>query len=231
MPLTAVILAGGLGTRIQGVLPDTPKALALINGQPFITILLNQLLDAGVSKVVLCTGHLGEQIEQRLGARFEAMSITYSIEREILGTAGALRNALPKLTSEKVLVMNGDSCVNVMLKPFIDRYATQEDRGAIFLTWVDDCSRFGTVETDEDDNLLVFREKDGHSRPGWINAGVYILPTSWISRIPTGVPVSLEREVLPVWSRSGIGAFKCKAGFIDIGTPESLEQAGSFFAD
>ena len=107
--VTAAILAGGLGTRLRSVVKDRPKVLAEIRGVPFLTYLLDQLAAAGVRDVVLCTGYMGEQVRSAFGDSYGGMCLSYSQESSPLGTAGALRLALPLFKSSSVLVMNGDS--------------------------------------------------------------------------------------------------------------------------
>jgi NDP-sugar pyrophosphorylase family protein len=107
--VTAVILAGGLGTRLRSVVADRPKVLADVCGRPFITYLLDVLAQSGISDVVLATGHMAEQIEDCLGDSYKGMQLFYSPEKKRLGTGGAVRLALRHVSNELVLVMNGDS--------------------------------------------------------------------------------------------------------------------------
>src|SRR3989344_3076938 len=111
--ITVAILAGGLGTRLDSVLPDQQKVLAPVNNHFFLQYLLNQLNEAGFKKVVLCTGYLGDQVERSLGKKYKNINLAYSRENTPLGTGGALRLALPKLKSETILMMSGDSFCNV----------------------------------------------------------------------------------------------------------------------
>src|SRR5439155_10529669 len=107
--LTAAILAGGLGTRLWTVVHNQPKVLAKVHGRPYLTYLLDQLAPCGIGEVVLLTGYLAAQVQQTLGERYAGLQLTYSAEPAPLGTAGALGNALPHLTSPTILLMNGDS--------------------------------------------------------------------------------------------------------------------------
>src|ERR671910_3457055 len=122
--LSVAVLAGGLGTRLRPVVSDRPKALAEIHGRPFLAYLLDQLSTAGCSRVVLCTGHLGEQIERAFDKRYRNLQISYSRETRPLGTGGALRLALPDLLSDPVLVMNGDSFCATDLTSVRDWHST-----------------------------------------------------------------------------------------------------------
>src|SRR5689334_3321740 len=106
---TAAILVGGLGTRLRSLIADRPKPLAEVHGRPFLIYLLDQLAAAGLHEIVLCSGYRAEQIEAALGDHYKALNLHYSQETELLGTAGALRLALPLLKSNTVVVLNGDS--------------------------------------------------------------------------------------------------------------------------
>src|SRR3990172_7033508 len=107
--LTAVILTGGFGTRLRATVPECPKVLAPVRGRPFLTYLLDHLLDAEMSRVVLYTGYMGEHVRRVMGEQYGNIQLIYSQESSPLGTAGALRFAFPLLKSDPVLVMNGDS--------------------------------------------------------------------------------------------------------------------------
>ena len=227
---TALILAGGLGTRLRPVVSDQPKVLAPVAGRPFLTYLLDQLAEAGCTRVVLCTGHLGEQIRQRLGGEYRGLHLHYSRESSPLGTGGALRLAQPLITSGTVLVMNGDSYCDADLAELWARHQERHASASILVRWVADARHFGRVRLDDAGVIRSFDEKRGPDGGGWINAGVYLLGLDLIRTIPTGVALSLEREVLPVWVEAGL-VHGCpgEGAFLDIGTPESYRDAQSFF--
>jgi len=231
--ITGVILAGGLGTRLRSVLPDTPKVLAEVHGRPFLVYLLDQMMEAGIRRFLLCTGHLGDAIHAVLGDSYRGCPLLYSREETPLGTAGALRHAIPQdpadLPSDLWLVVNGDSFVATTLKPFLEWQQAHRHAASLLLAWVEDSSRFGTVDAAADGRILGFREKRGLAEPAWINAGVYLLPRRLLQEMPEKTPLSLEREVMPGWVENELWGFAVKAPFIDIGTPESLQEAASFF--
>ena len=227
--ITGVILAGGLGTRLRSVLPDTPKVLAEVHGRPFLVYLLDQMMEAGIRRFLLCTGHLGEAIHAVLGDSYRGCPLLYSREKAPLGTAGALRQAIAQDPTDFWMVVNGDSFVATPLKPFLEWHQTHRHAASLLLAWVEDSSRFGTVDAASDGRVLGFREKRGVAEPAWINAGVYLLPRRLLQEMPTRAPLSLEREVMPEWVENELWGFAVKAPFIDIGTPESLQEAASFF--
>ena len=228
--VTAAILGGGLGTRLRSVVPDRPKVIAEINNKPFLAYLLEQLANAGVKKVVICIGYLGEQIKTTFGDSYNSLELIYSQEQSQLGTAGALRLALPLLESDSVLVLNGDSYCDTNLNDFWSRHLTKEAEASLLLTQVSDTKRYGRVEVKEEGQLLSFAEKVESSGPGWINAGIYLFKRHLLQKIPENKPVSLERELFPKWLGSSFyGYCSPSARFLDIGTPESYSSAVDFF--
>ena len=227
LPTTAAILAGGLGTRLRPVVADRPKALARVAERPFVAFLLDQLEAAGVRDVVLLTGHRAEQVRDELGDRHGSMRLRYSPEREPLGTAGAVRLALPMIDSESLLLLNGDSFCEADLDA-IGRFHAPETCSLV-LAQVEDSERYGQVEADEEGTIHGFREKGTSLGPAWINAGVYLLSRSIVKMIPPNRAVSLEREVFPRLVREGLlRGFRQEGPFIDIGTPDSYARAEAF---
>jgi D-glycero-alpha-D-manno-heptose 1-phosphate guanylyltransferase len=226
--VTAAILVGGLGTRLRPVIADRPKALAPIDGRPFLTHVLDQIEAAGIRRVVLCTGYLADQVPAALGTRYGGLSLEYSPEPIPLGTGGGLRLAAPRLDTERVLVMNGDSYCDVNLTDFARALATAP--AAMVLAQVLDTARYGRVRLDHQGHVTAFLEKDGLSRPGRINAGIYLLQRHLLDTIPRVGAVSLEREVFPKWVAAGaLRGYRCNGAFLDIGTPESYAAATAFF--
>jgi phosphoheptose isomerase len=227
--VTGVVLAGGFGTRLRPVLSDRPKVLAEVNGRPFLFILLDQLAGAGVHRIVLCTGHLGDQVRAAVGDSYRGLPILYSHEDSPLGTGGAVRQAFDNYPDDVFLAVNGDSYVAADLAAFRRSHEASGKPGSLLLTWVDDCARFGTVETAEDGRIQQFAEKRGIAEPGWINAGIYMVSHALLESMPARAPLSIERDVFPCWLQRGLGSYRVHARFIDIGTPESLASAALFF--
>jgi NDP-sugar pyrophosphorylase family protein len=223
--ITAVILAGGLGTRLRPVIGDRPKVLAEVGGRPFIAYLLDQLAAVRVRKVVLCTGFMSQQVKGALGENFGSMSLCYSEEPIALGTAGALRLALPLLKSDVVLVMNGDSFCETNLKAFYLVHRLREAKATILVREVPDTSRFGWIEIENDGRISGFIEKHKTNGPGWINAGIYLIHRPLLETISPDRMVSLEKDIFPSWIGKGLYGFRCQGQFLDIGTPESYLAA------
>lgn len=227
--VTAVILAGGLGTRLSGVLDDRPKVLAPVDGAPFVFHLLAQLATAGLKHVVLSTGHRAEQVRDAVGRSYGPLTIEYSHEPSPAGTGGAIRRALPLLCSTAVFVLNGDSYCELDLKHLWLWHHQRSAHGTLSLTRVDDARRFGTVETGAYGRIEHFAEKAPQPGPGVVNAGVYLLRRSLIADVPAALPFSLERDLLPRWLAAGLYGYARTERFIDIGTPDSLASARGFF--
>jgi len=227
--VTALILAGGLGTRLQSVLADQPKVLAPVAGRPFLSYLMDQLISAGFRQVILCTGYKGEQIRAAFGDQYKGLDIRYSQEPEPLGTGGALRFGLPLISTESVLATNGDSYAKCNLTDYLAWHFGNDLQASLLLTYLSDTSRYGRVEVDEEGRIKKFVEKGPGHGSGWGNAGVYIFKRGLLESIPFGQPFSLEREFFPSLISKGLYGFRSEGAFIDIGTPESYALAQEFF--
>jgi NDP-sugar pyrophosphorylase family protein len=231
LSVNAAILAGGLGMRLRPALKDCPKVLARVGERPFISILLAKLAAAGVETTVLLAGYRAAQLRRTVGANYGGMELAYSVEASPLGTAGALRQALPKLETETLLLLNGDSFCDVDLSSLVAEHRRRQAELTLTLTHVADASRFGEVKVAPDGKVIHFGEKQARGgEPGLINAGVYVLARSLIADIPAGQACSLERDMLPIWIRGRrLQGFKGARRFLDIGTPSSYAGAAAFF--
>ncbi|MDB4805124.1 nucleotidyltransferase family protein [bacterium] len=228
--VTAVILAGGLGSRLRSAVSDRPKVLAEVNGRPYLKHLFDQLIDADIEHAVLCTGHLADMVKKACGSTYGPMKLSYSQEFTQMGTGGALRLATPHIRSDTVLVMNGDSYCTAKIKDFKESHDDQGISASILLTEVEDTSRYGRVQFNDQSRVIRFDEKGTHSGHGWINAGIYLIQAGKLESIPEGRTVSLEHEIFPSWVEHGIYGYCSNNRFLDIGTPESYAEAESFFS-
>lgn len=229
--ITAAILVGGRGTRLRSRVPDRPKALAPVRNRPYLCYLLDFLSRAGIRNVILLTGYLAEQIESTFGQRYGPLNLSYSVEPTALGTGGAVRLALPKMSSSTLLVLNGDSYWDASLEDFWHFHRMHRSEVTLGLAWVDDASRFGRVHL-EANRIARFTEKEDRQISGWINAGCYLLCRKRLEAIPPECPVSLEHDIFPRWVEEGCClGFRSSGAFLDIGTPESYTRAARFFAD
>ncbi len=217
---TCVILAGGLGTRLKSVVADLPKCLAPVGSRPFLELQIEALGHAGVNDVVLSLGHLADLVIAAVGTQLAGASIRHVVERELLGTGGAIAYVLDTLGLDEVLVANGDTYLDgdlaAMLEP-LDRQAGELFRMAV--VEVPDRTRFGGVQFDADGRVTGFLEK-GQTGSGYINAGLYRLCRDALPRGRSGA-YSLESDVLPALVRSGVvRACIVDGDFIDIGVPD-----------
>lgn len=229
--ITCAILSGGFGTRLKSILSEVPKVMAPVLNRPFITYLLDQLLHAGFRKVVLCVGYKADLIQETFGKNYKDLLIAYSQEDRPLGTAGALRLALPMLASNTVLIMNGDSFVDEDLPEFVTWFGKSPREAALIAAKMEDTSRFGRIVLGPEDTVLGFEEKKLDAGPGFINAGVYLLRRRVIEDLPPERSVSLEREIMPNLIGKGFFAYCSRSRFIDIGIPESFSEAQVFFKE
>jgi NDP-sugar pyrophosphorylase family protein len=227
--MTGIILAGGLGTRLRSVVSDRPKVLARVCNRPFITFLFDQLLAACIKEVILCTGFKADEVQQEFGNCYQSLSIVHSAEPQPLGTGGAVRHALPLIKSDTVLIMNGDSFVNINLTVYMEWFLQCDRQASLLLVNVPDTRRYGKVIADKDGLIMAFEEKSLSAGPGWINAGIYIIKKNLLRSIPAAMPYSLERQFFPELTTNKIFGFYAYDNFIDIGTPESYGRAQSFF--
>lgn len=223
----AIVLAGGLGTRLRGVVDDMPKPLAPVAGRPFLAWLLDELARQGLRRAVLATGYLGDRIEAALGNGWRGMSLEYAREPEPLGTGGAIALAMQRVSGDACFVLNGDTWVELDYADF-DRQTADVPLG-IALAHVPDAARYGAVLI-EGDRITGFSEK-GTSGPGFINAGVYRITRSLADGLPEARAFSFERDVLvPTVQHARVAGFTATRGFVDIGVPEDYRRAQNLFA-
>lgn len=228
--ITPAILAGGLGTRLRDALPDRPKVLAPVAGRPFVTHLLDQLILAGFREAVLLTGHMHDEVREELGEAYGPLRLSYSRERQPLGTGGAVRAALATIGTSSLLVVNGDSYLDLDFAALVRFHGCRASSVSVALAHVADASRYGSARLGMNGQVVAFQEKAASGGAGWVNAGAYVFRRNVIESIPTDRPVSLERDVLPCWvSRGQVFGLRTEGRFIDIGTPESLARAADFF--
>lgn len=227
--ISVAILAGGLGTRLRPVVADRPKVVAEVAGRPFLAWLLDQVARAGFRDAVLCVGWRAELVERAIGAAHGPLRVRYAREPSPLGTAGALRHALPLLESERVMAMNGDSYCEADLPGAWAWHEAAGSDATVLLAEVPDTSRFGRVEVGPDGAICRFLEKQEGGGPGLVNAGIYLLSRARIAALPETAPLSLEREVFPGWVGRGLRGLPTRGALVDIGTPRSYAGASDFF--
>lgn len=220
----AVVLAGGLGTRLRPVVDDVPKPLAPVAGRPFLAWLLDALAAGGLRRVVLATGYRGEMIEAAIGSRHAGMAVAYSREAEPQGTGGALRDALGQAHGRRVLVLNGDTYTRIDYAAM--DHATPGAPVAMAVHRVEDRSRYGSVIV-QAGQVRGFAEKAEGGGPGWINTGTYLVDPGLPALRRDGA-FSFERDALQAGlAELAMAAHEVAGPFIDIGTPEDYARAQS----
>lgn len=229
--MEAVLVVGGLGTRLRPLTVNRPKHLLSVAGVPFLAHQIAKLAAAGIDRVVLATSYRPQEFEQAFGSGRElGVKLVYVNEDQPLGTAGAVRNAANLLNSrptDPVAVLNGDILSGHDLKA---QLALHRDCGAdvtLHLVEVDDPRPFGCVPTDRTGLVTAFLEKSPAPASSQINAGCYIFNRAVIDEIPSGQVVSIERETFPALLATGrrVMAYADSAYWLDLGTPASLVQA------
>jgi NDP-sugar pyrophosphorylase family protein len=227
--LDALILCGGLGTRLREVVADRPKGLAEIRGRPFLDLLIGRLQRQGLRRFILCTGYRGEQIAARYAQRADAQFVV-SLEERPLGTAGAVRLAAVHLRSDPFFVLNGDSYCEVDYGALRRFHEGRRATLSIVVAPPGERADVGTLELAADDRIVSFSEKSGARAA--INGGVYLMHRALIDKLPAGTPLSLERDVFPEEVRhGGCYGFTVPGPVVDIGTPERYRAAQELLRD
>jgi len=230
----ALILAGCLGTRLRSAFDVGPKSMAPVGGRYFLEYLLDWLRSAGIRELILCVGHKKSQIQNWLDdGREWGLHIRYSVEKKLLGTAGALKLAEKMISGESCFVVNGDSFLGIDLKEMYQFHVKHRSLATIALARVRNSARYGTVQLDRKARIVAFREKSaGASKRGpssgnlqLINGGVYVLEKQFFDAIPPRKAVSLERDVFPPLVGKNLYGFVTSGYFIDIGVPADFERA------
>jgi len=227
--MQAIVLAGGLGTRLKSVVPDLPKPMAPVAGRPFLAWVLDRLVASGFESAVLAVGYRHEAIRDHFGDNYRGLALRYSVESTPLGTGGAIRLAADHVTAFPVFVMNGDTFLELDYRAMLAAHQQANSHLSVAACREQDVSRYGALEL-EGDHIQRFLEK-GCSGPGFINAGVYLISSEILQMIPAGEPFSFEQQLLvPRVQEIRPLAFRTEGRFIDIGIPEDFQRAQQLFA-
>lgn len=221
--MDAVILCGGLGTRLRPISGDLPKVLMPFAGKPFIDILIESLLPFGFRRFILCVGYLKEKVRAHFSMR--DYKVLFSEEAEPLGTGGAVKNARPHITGSSFLLLNGDSLCPTDLNGFRDFHVQKGGILSIVLTRPLSEKAYGMVELDRENRIVAFREKAKARRGSFINAGIYLAERGIFDLMPEAARFSLESDLIPAVLPHGCYGLVTDAKLIDIGTPERYARA------
>ncbi len=222
----AIVLAGGLGTRLRTVIREVPKPMAPIGEKPFLAYLLSYLSGEGIQHVILSVGYKHEHIRQYFGDQYDHLTIEYAIEPKPLGTGGAIRYALQFTSSEEVLICNGDTLFMLSIRQFITYHQQARALLSLALKGMQHPKRYGLVEIDHHCRIIHFHEK-GHNKPcGWINGGIYVLNKPFFLSFAHPETFSFEHDFLQqYYQQHPFYGFPCTGYFIDIGIPEDYRRA------
>ncbi len=229
--MEAIVLAGGLGTRLREVVPDIPKPMAPVAGKPFLCYLLEWLELNEITSVVLSVGHKQEIISNVFGNRFNRMELIYSQEDSPLGTGGAIALAMTKLTGDRFFIINGDT----LFRTGLDRLEAFHREGgyelSIFLKPMKNIDRYGTVTIDKQNRIIAFHEKQQKTE-GLINGGIYLANRGIESYFPAMPVFSFEKDFLEKkLHQLSFGGLPDDNYFIDIGVPDDYRQAQTDLAN
>jgi len=226
----AVVLVGGKGTRLRPLTLSAPKPMLPTAGVPFLTHLLSRIKAVGITHVVLGTSYKAEVFQEYFGDGSRlGLELEYVVEEVPLDTAGAIRNVAHKLRERDVMVFNGDILSGVDLRAIVETHREAAADVTLHLVKVDDPRAFGCVPTDSDGRVTAFLEKTENPPTDQINAGCYVFRREVVDAIPTGRPVSVERETFPGLLTSGarLQGHVDTSYWLDLGTPAAFVQGSA----
>ena len=222
---TAIVLAGGFGTRLQALVKEVPKPMAEISGKPFLQYLLSYLQAQGICKAILSVGYKWETVKKHFGDSYGEIKLDYSVEEGPLGTGGAILKAVQSSEEKEFFVFNGDSFFNIDLKEFHLRASTEDVGLSLALKRMRNFDRYGVVRTDASHRIISFEEKK-FCEEGDISGGIYILKRELFSGMNLPKKFSFEKDVMEKYYRElFFSGFSFDDYFIDIGIPEDYMRA------
>jgi len=220
----AIILAGGLGTRLKSVITDLPKPMAPVGDVPFLEYLMTYIMSFGITHVVLSVGYKWEMIKAHFGNRYKSIDIDYAVEKSLLGTGGAVRMALRYTSSDHVFIINGDTYFETDLQAMHNEHAVYQPEVTMALKPFRKADRYGTVGVDGN-QVISFQEK-GEYETGYINGGIYIVNRDIFDSFNLPEKFSIESDLFQEYlNRLTIQTYISEGYFIDIGIPEDYKLA------
>ena len=221
----AIILAGGLGTRLRDAVPDLPKCMAPVSGRPFLSHVIDYLRMQGIERFIFSLGYKWELIEEYLQKEYSTLNYTSVIEEEPLGTGGAILLAVQKAVSKDIIIANGDTLFKAKLNELFKTYELNNAECALALKPMQNFDRYGVVEIDDSGRISSFREKQFYQN-GLINGGIYLLNIERFLARSLPAKFSFEKDYLEKFGSEGkfYGSIQDEY-FIDIGIPEDYKRA------
>lgn len=221
----AIILAGGLGTRLRSAVPDLPKCMAPVNNKPFLKYVIDHLLTQGITKFIFSLGYKHEAIEEYIVTEFPSLMFKISLEDEPLGTGGAVKLACSIAKEKSVLILNGDTLFKIDINKIAGFHSLSGANCTLSLKPMKNFDRYGVVEINEDLEITSFKEKQ-HYEKGLINGGVYALHTNKFLNESLPDKFSFEKDYLEaLYTERRMFGVEQDEYFIDIGIPEDYERA------
>jgi D-glycero-alpha-D-manno-heptose 1-phosphate guanylyltransferase len=221
----AIVLAGGLGTRLKSVVSELPKSLAPVAGKPFLAYLLDHARQQGIAKFIFALGYKNEQIKAFVEDYLTQGTYVFSVEEEPLGTGGAIYKACKKVSKEDTIVLNADTFFGVPLHQLVTLHKNNKAACTLALKPMKNFDRYGVVELNEQNRVTGFSEKKYHDA-GLINGGVYALSVAAFLQKSFHPIFSFEKDYLEnEFNREIITGLISDSYFIDIGIPEDFQRA------
>ena len=228
--MEAIILAGGLGTRLKSIMPDIPKPLAPINNRPFLDYLFDYLIQQNIKKVVISVYYQYELIKKQYNFKYQNLDISYSIDSTALGTGGAIQKALEISQSSDVFIINGDTFFNIDLNQLLHEHKNKDNVITIALKPMKNFDRYGIVETDDNGQVIKLKVKQ-YCNYGKIDGGIYLVNRSISDLFKNLKKFSFNDFIMTNINNLRVGSLLCDELFIDIGTPEDFAKANLILKD
>ncbi len=224
--MEAIILAGGFGKRLQEVVKEVPKPMALINNKPFLEYQLNYLKKFDINRIIFSVGYRHEFISNYFGNSFNGVEIEYAVEEEPLGTGGGIKLAMQKVQGEIAIVVNGDTMFNIDLTSFLYFHIERKADLTIGLRHLENIDRYGAVEIDNYKRITAFKEKNSKSGEGYINGGTYLISKGFFEEIGMLDKFSIEKDCFEkFYQTKKMYGYPSTDYFLDIGIPEDFYKA------
>jgi len=222
--MNAVILCGGLSTRLGDITKTIPKIILPVGPKTVFDWQMEKIQKLGVKEVVLAAGHLAEFLYEQVGTKWQDIEIIYAIEDKRLGTGGAIKHALEYILhpDEPTIILNGDILTTADFNDMM-KYLRSESDGIILGSKVEDVASYGTLIYNNQYHLEAFKEKEGKHEVGFINGGIYIFNPRFKKYFPEQQVFSIEYDVFP--NVKDLDVYESDRAWIDVGVPERLEWA------